>query len=156
MAAVSASIEVELKRIGRNLLNLAVLGCGIVLGGCGQGIERVPVSGMVSFDGEPIEDGQISFEPLAEGKMEFGIITGGKYSIPKEYGLVPGEYLVRITGNRSTGKQAEQNSFYDASEGGSLDIKEQYIPLKFNSGSKLVVNIEAEEKLEKDFTITSE
>lgn len=138
----------------RNFLSLLTLSVWVaVSGGCSEQVTRVSLSGTVSFDGEPIEDGQIAFEPLGEGKMEFGIITKGEYTIPKEFGLVPGKYLVRITGNRPTGKKAEPSPFLK--EGDSLEIYEQYIPLEFNTGSKLKVKIEAERELQKDFAISS-
>ncbi|QEG34248.1 hypothetical protein [Bythopirellula goksoeyrii] len=126
--------------------------------GCSNQVERVALSGNVSFDKEPVNNGQVSFEPVQgeSGKMEFGIIVDGKYSIPKEFGLVPGKYLVRITGDRATGKKAEQNAFLKESEGVSLEIYEQYIPPQYNTGSNLIVLIEPAEHLEKDFELTSE
>ncbi|TWU26020.1 hypothetical protein Pla144_32370 [Bythopirellula polymerisocia] len=128
------------------------------LAGCSKQAEKTAVSGVVSLDGEPVEDGQVSFEPVQgeSGKMEFGIIVDGTYSIPAEFGLVPGEYLVRITGNRATGKKAKPDAFTEASQGASLDIMEQYIPPQFNTGSSLKVQIDPVEYLQQDFELISE
>jgi len=63
------------------------------LQGCSSDTAKVVVSGTVSFDGEPVEKGQIAFEPQGDGRMEFGVITNGHYSIPQEFGLVPGESI---------------------------------------------------------------
>lgn len=88
-------------RFGKHLALVVLWVSVIVSMGCGKKVERTAVSGVVSLDGEPVKDGQVSFEPAqgASGKMEFGIIADGKYSIPEQFGLAPGEYLVRITGN---------------------------------------------------------
>lgn len=140
----------------RKFFTLFVLCMSVsILPGCDKKVEKAAVSGTVSLDGEPVKDGQVSFEPVqgASGKMKFGIVVDGKYSIPEEYGLVPGEYLVRITGNRATGKKAEPDAFLDGSQGVSMEIMEQYIPPQFNTGSELKVQIEPIEHLEQNFEL---
>ena len=123
------------------------------LAGCESKVERAAVFGAVSYDGEPVEDGQVAFEPLGAGEMEFAPITAGKYSLPAEYGLVPGEYIVRITGNRATGKSAQTDAFLQDAD--SLDIVVQFIPLKYNTSSQLKATIEPAVRVEKDFHLTS-
>ncbi len=134
---------------------LVIFGSVTALGGCSKQVERTALSGIVSLDGEPVEDGQVAFEPLDGGKMEFGIITHGEYSISEQFGLLPGDYLVRITGNRATGKRAEEDSFLIESEGDSLEIFEQYIPPQYNTASNLKVLIEPVKHLQQDFELTS-
>lgn len=67
-----------------------------VIAGCGgdSGPEGVPVSGVVTLNGEPLEGADINF--LHE-KHPVGMITGkeGKYRIPIP--VVPGEYKVTIS-----------------------------------------------------------
>lgn len=144
-------------RFGKHLALVVLWVSVIVSMGCGKKVERTAVSGVVSLDGEPVKDGQVSFEPAqgASGKMEFGIIADGKYSIPEQFGLAPGEYLVRITGNRATGKMAEPDAFTEASQENSLEIMEQYIPPQFNTGSNLKVQIEPVEHVEQNFELES-
>ena len=49
-----------------------------LLTGCGT--KRFPVTGDVSFDGKPVEEGTISFEPSdGNGPTTGGKIIGGKY-----------------------------------------------------------------------------
>ena len=123
----------------------------VVASGCQAKNERVAVTGNVTYDGEAVADGQIAFEPKGRGKMEFARINEGRYSLPVEYGLLPGEYLVRITGNRASGKLAQSDAFLDGAD--SLEIVDQYIPLKYNSGSQLTVTIEQAERVERDFML---
>lgn len=125
----------------------------LVNAGCGGGPTQVPVSGTVTFDGEPVQDGEIAFEPRGNGKMQFSVITAGKYSIPAKFGLTPGEYLVRITASRSTGQKAETDSFVTA--GDSLDVNEQFLPPKYNSASQLSITIEPLAEAKHDFALTS-
>jgi hypothetical protein len=61
---------------------------------------RLPISGEVTFNGQPLESGSISFDPIGsqtERLQSGGQIVNGKYEIAAPQGLVPGEYQVRIT-----------------------------------------------------------
>lgn len=122
--------------------------------GCQGQVTQVAVHGTVTFDKTPVEDGQVAFEPTAAGKMRYGIVSGGKYSIPYESGLVPGEYRVRITAARPTNQKAETDSFVTAED--SLVINEQFIPTKYNVASELVVKIEPISQVTQDFSLTSQ
>lgn len=66
------------------------------IAGCGgePGEKRVPVAGVVTLDGEPLEGAEINF--LHE-KNPIGMLTGpgGKYNIPT--GVVPGTYKVTVS-----------------------------------------------------------
>lgn len=136
-------------RIKFSLVAVAVM----LIVGCESGPGKVSVGGTITYDGEPVKDGQIAFEPRGAGKMQFGVVTDGKYAIPAEFGLVPGEYLVRITASRSTGQKAETNAFVTAED--SLEVNEQFLPPKYNSASELVVNIEPAAAAQHDFALTS-
>lgn len=64
--------------------------------GCGGGLS---VSGTVTYDGKPIEDGQISFLPAGgKGTPAGAPIVGGKYRVDE--GLTIGPRRVEIVGNR--------------------------------------------------------
>jgi hypothetical protein len=86
--------------------------------------------------------------------MHFGIISDGKYSVPRDYGLPPGEYRVRITASRPTGKMAETNSFI--TEDTSKVIKDEFIPTKYNTASELTITIEPVAQATHDFPLTSQ
>ncbi len=134
-------------------LLISLLSVPGTLSGCQSAVSQVAVNGAVTFDSEPVEDGQVAFEPLSAGKMHFGVITNGKYSIPREYGLPPGQYRVRITASRSTGKLAQTNSFI--SEDMSREIKDEFIPAKYNTASELTITVEPVAEETHDFLLTS-
>jgi hypothetical protein len=89
--------------LGSTLLGLmAVLGCGD-----DTGLDkRYPVYGMVTYDGKPVEDGQISFIAVDKNKQRDanGFINKGKYSLTTatpDDGALPGEYSVTITAKQA-------------------------------------------------------
>jgi hypothetical protein len=130
-----------------SLLVLSALGCGA------SRSERVPVDGNVTFDGIPIETGQIVFEPKGLGRMSVGQIASGRYSISEKYGPTRGEFVVRITADRPSGEKAAPSSY--AADQTPQDVYQQFIPAKFNSASELSLTIGDESRVEKDFALTS-
>jgi hypothetical protein len=64
--------------------------------------KRYPVSGAVTYKGEPLESGQISFVPATPGETTreaTGTIENGSYTLTTATdgdGALPGEYKVRI------------------------------------------------------------
>jgi hypothetical protein len=129
------------------LLVLTTLGCGA------SRSERVPMDGSVTFDGVPIETGQIVFEPKGPGRMSIGQIAAGRYSIAEKYGPTRGEFVVRITADRPTGEKSAPSSY--AADQSPQDVYEQFIPAKYNSDSTLTLTIGDKSRVEKDFSLTS-
>jgi hypothetical protein len=121
--------------------------------GCGGAPETVDVSGKVTFDGEPVADGQIEFEPQGAGRMAFAAITAGQYATPRDRGVQPGNYLVRITASRPTGKKADADSFIR--DEAAAAINEQFVPAKYNSASELQIEIEPAASAVHDFELKS-
>jgi hypothetical protein len=64
----------------RKLYLVLAVSCGLVsLGGCEQ---KTSVSGAVTYNGQPIENGAISFKPTSTtGRSFAGRIENGKYAI---------------------------------------------------------------------------
>ena len=78
--------------------------CLVCFCGCApeEGLVRFAVSGTVALpDGKPAPAGDITFEPdSAQGNKGPGSTTqikDGKFSLPKEEGVVGGKYVVIIT-----------------------------------------------------------
>ncbi len=75
----------------------------VLVTGCGPSNPRREVSGKVLFNGAPLDNGTITFNPLGGNKegvpttKEGGIITNGEYKILAETGLTPGKYQVIIS-----------------------------------------------------------
>lgn len=122
--------------------------------GCGSAdAGRASVSGKVTFDGEPVKTGQISFEPQGQGRTGIAQIVDGAYQMPPQQGPTPGKYTVRITADRPTGKTAQ--AMPDASGRPTGESYEQYIPVKYNQRSELSVEIGAEPNAVHDFALTA-
>lgn len=76
-----------------------------VAAGCRSGIELLPVSGVVTLDGKPVEQATVLFKPetgpVAYGQTDaagrFELSTAGRK------GAVPGKHLVSITKTKVTG-----------------------------------------------------
>lgn len=81
--------------------------CCFLISGChSDGLDRVPVEGSVSFDGNPVEQGYITFKPQpgTSCPVVAGPIKDGKYRIAKKDGPVVGAYYVGIVASVPTGR----------------------------------------------------
>ena len=123
-----------------------LVGCG------GPDAGRASISGKVTFDGEPVKMGQISFEPQGQGRVGIAQIVDGAYQMPPQQGPTPGKYTVRITADRPSSKPAAAS---DPSGRGAGESYEQYIPVKYNQRSELSVDIGAEPNAVHDFALTA-
>ncbi len=86
------SLQMSLRRICLCVLVLLVAGCGDNGG-------RVPVTGLVTFDGKPLEDGNIVFSG-EQGAAGVGKIVNGSFTMSEtgeETGVLPGSYSVLIS-----------------------------------------------------------
>jgi hypothetical protein len=88
------------QRIGRKVAGLLLLPI-VCLVGCGQdGPQRYRLSGAVTFQGKPVPEGNIAFEPV-EGEVGGGyaFISQGKYDTAAAgRGHLGGPHRVRIVG----------------------------------------------------------
>lgn len=119
---------------GTLLLALAVApGCG-----SGDSLNRQAVSGTVTLDGQPLDQGTIEFVPTdAQGLLSGSLITSGNFAVPADKGLPPGKYTVRISSAEATGGPA-------APSGADLDNSQpakERIPAKYNSESELTAEV---------------
>src|SRR5262245_66455623 len=97
------SLRLCLGRAGARQLGRWLLVVPLVAG-CGHG--KTAIQGEVTFNGQPVPEGSISFEPLdGQGPVTGGVITAGKYDVPAAAGTTPGEKVVRITAVRKTGRK---------------------------------------------------
>lgn len=102
------------------------------LTGCSSsssGPKTYPVSGKVTFAGEPVERGTILFRALAgDGRGYSGEIAAGAYEVPVE----AGEMRVEITASR-----AVPGKFTEANPGEREPVYEMFVPKKYNADSTL-------------------
>jgi hypothetical protein len=109
----------------------------LVVGGCKRSdeLQRVPVTGKVTFQGQPLTNGQIRFIP-ASGPVSGADIRDGAYSANQRGGVPVGPCRVEIEARRPmAGAQP------DPVMGGKAR-EEQYLPAKYNTQSELTITIE--------------
>jgi hypothetical protein len=139
----------------QNTLLLAVLSSAsvcVVLTGCGpRAAVRHEVTGRVIFDGQPVEEGIIDFEPLdGQGSKDMAMIVNGDYRIPADKGLMPGRYRVAIVaGDGNTGK-GDASPDYRQPKG---PRGKERIPPEYNIKSNVVREITAKGPNTFDFDI---
>jgi len=118
--------------------------------GCGDSSGRLAISGSVTFDGEPVTNGNIGFvaSDTANGKTVGADIVDGQYTIARDQGPMTGTYKVMIYAERPTGRKIQ------ADEGSqeSVDQLIQYIPMMYNDRSTLKVDL-TEDRENLDFNL---
>jgi hypothetical protein len=97
---------------------------------------RLAVSGTVKFKGQLLDQGRIEFHPPdGKGTLSGDVIQNGRYSIPREKGLLPATYEVRIFSYDEKGPKI------DAIPGeAGLGFKER-IGKKYNTESTLKAEV---------------
>jgi hypothetical protein len=108
--------------------------------GCGSDTKTVRVWGDASYDGRPIESGQIVLSPIEDtrGPSTGGAIDRGKYDVRKQDGpRAGGVYRVEITAF-----DTERSYTPNASGRGPITtIREQFLPAKYNRESQLRLEV---------------
>ena len=116
----------------------------LLLVGCSNEPRQYEVTGAVTYQGQPIVDGQIIFEDEAPGQGKWpGLIKDGRYQLK----ATAGPKLVRLSASRETGKILE--GAMDAKIPERVDI----LPPQFNSQSKEQRTVEAKEPQTIDFNL---
>ncbi len=113
---------------------LCLLAGTAVLAGCGQSDGPVmhQVSGRVTFDGEPVQDGRILFRKLeGDGKAFSAKIENGSYSLQTE----AGKMSVEIIASRPIPGE------FDYANDTPEPVGEMYIPARYNTETELTAEI---------------
>ncbi|UUO07732.1 hypothetical protein M4951_05335 [Blastopirellula sp. J2-11] len=125
-----------------------LLVCGLmVFAGCAapSDIDRIPVSGMVTVDGQPLDHGTIQFFPQGDtkGPMSGGRIANGRYQLDAITGPPPGQHLVRIAGKRKTGRMVQVPPDEYAPQGSVVEEMVDAVPERYNAKSELIHDVVA-------------
>jgi len=132
----------------------AIVTAVLVLTTClGCGNKTKTLTGKITFDGNPLDQGQITFEPKGPGKMSVAQIVEGTYTLPDKFGLTPGDYVVRITSERPTGAKVRPASY--SQDQTPMDVYQQFLPAKYNTKSTLSVSVSPDGENVHDFALTS-
>jgi hypothetical protein len=115
---------------------LAAAGCADPYAGMTE------ITGRVTLKGEPLKDGSIIFEPLEKQGTQSGCqIIHGDYKVPRQNGLKPGKYRVRITAGDGKTPAREEEA---GAPGGSTNIVSwDLVPEDWNTKSKQEVEVKA-------------
>jgi hypothetical protein len=157
-----------------NLFVVSVLSAGAVaavaMAGCGASddLPRLPISGRVTYDGEPLTKAWIQFRPEGNGGVTASgaMIEDGAYSIPRGDGLIPGNYRVAITKAEEPEGDANKPEVASAPKESTKTLKlkkgmspfgfaKQLIPDKYNTKTRLTANVLADGPTAFDFTLNS-
>jgi hypothetical protein len=116
------------------VLAIGALGCGS--GGQGE------LSGEVTFDGAPLEQGAILLTPLdtSKGAATGGEITNGRYALTGKQAPLAGAYKVEIRANKKSGRKVQKA----LGKPGELDdeLIEAVAP-RFNTNTELTVEVKS-------------
>ena len=108
--------------------------------GCGSD-DTVEIAGEVTYDGEPVPQGQISFVPVDPvGPPEGAVIEDGRYTAR----VTPGRKRVKIRGSRPLPEERQTSP-----EMGLL--YEDFVPSLYNDESTLTADVTAEADRTYDF-----
>ncbi len=125
--------------------------------GCDKsGIEKIVVSGKVTYQGQPVKNGDLLFYPIdgTAGPVSGSSIKDGEYLADGKGGVPIGKHRVEIRGYRSaapSSSMASKDIEHAERRGGQ---REQYLPAQFNSGSTLVVEVGTGTQSKHDFKLT--
>jgi hypothetical protein len=123
--------------VHRHIIGLS--GVLFLLAGCGDPLGRQAVSGTVLFKGQPLDQGRIHFAPVEKGPTESGAtIENGRYTIPRQAGLVPGSYRVSIFSYDQKGPRVPSDVV--PGDPGNTQFKERIAP-KYNVDSILTAEV---------------
>jgi hypothetical protein len=126
-------------RRGGQMVLLA--GLAVLAIGCSRS-EFVEVTGSVSWQGKPVEIGEIIFAPRNKSVAPVaGRIRGGEYKLLAK----PGKVRVEIQAVRKTGKRDPKEGF---------EITELYIPRRYNEESELEAEVTADGDNRFEFALT--
>jgi hypothetical protein len=129
---------------------LLVAGCG----GAEDGPPRQRVSGTVKWNGEPLKQGRIQFQPTGQGGPAGGAsIVDGSYAIANAEGLVPGKYQVLIYGAADA---AQPSSVQPGLPGDAPPPKKAVkdpIPDQYNAKTRLTAEVTKDGTNQFDFDL---
>lgn len=113
----------------------ALLATSMILG-CGpSGLDTQPVSGKVTFDGQPVQEGRILFRGTGSDPRAFSAeIKNGEYQLE----AFAGKMRVEVTASRPV-----PGKFDESNPGEKVPVGEMYIPAKYNSQSELTAEVAA-------------
>jgi hypothetical protein len=108
----------------------------VLVASCDNGPPSGEVSGRVSYDGKPLDNGSITFFPT-DGKSPTagGLIKDGKYAVLK---VSVGKYKVTISGSQIVG----QKKLYNTPNSPTAPITVDPLPEKYKDWNKTELTLD--------------
>lgn len=136
----------------RSTTTLLLLAGVAAFGGCssGDGLERVVINGSVSYDGKPVEAGQIRFRPIegTSGPITVRPIEAGAYTTAESGGVPLGRHSIEIKSYDAAEYKAKRN------RGPGVAAPKQLLPAKYNDKTTLTLDLDADsDKSSVDFQL---
>jgi hypothetical protein len=140
---------------GHPLAMPAVVLAAFWLLGCSRDpLGRYAISGSVNVDGAPLPNGNISFQPTESQPTSSGaVVTDGRFSIPRESGLVKGKY--RVVVNAAVPESEGREIPVDAQPGDPPPPARELIPPDWNVSSQQIIEVKPEGPFEFPFEIAT-
>lgn len=121
--------------------------------GCNTKAAGTQVTGNVQFDGQPLSNGLIHFEPISgEGRSGARAIENGKYEFGDNSDLKPGKYKVSI---RATQPDSGLDADAAMNGGGAKNTFVDPIPKKYSDKTELTAEVTADGPNTFDFDLKS-
>jgi hypothetical protein len=118
-----------------------------IVAGCDSGPPTAEISGNVSYDGKPIEVGNISFYPRdGKGTTSGGVIINGAYMAK---GVSFGEMDVKINASKVIRKRKLYPSNPKSDE---VEERGEFLPEKYHEKTTLTLDVK-ERVMKKDFDL---
>jgi hypothetical protein len=116
--------------------------------GCNPGSVRgtVPVSGKVTYNGQPVADATVTF--IGEGDARIAVSVtdaSGEYRLKTldSAGAIPGKYTVLVTKTETTGGSGAPVSMDEAAQNrGKAREPKQLLPVKYSDATKTPLKFE--------------
>jgi hypothetical protein len=119
---------------------LAPVGCG----GAADNLPREPIAGTVTFNSEPLKNGNIQFVSMSgkDGASSGVMITDGGIRVSRDVGPIPGKSNVMIFGAGAAGAaKAPLEVQWQEKAAGKPSAGAGSIPLRFNLKTELTAEV---------------
>ena len=112
--------------------------------GCGPQSDRLQVSGTITLDGAPLDNGSIRLTSTAKDKLfsSGATVKNGEFEIPAAKGLPPGTYRIEISAPDTAAPPVAQRSA--PGERGAPPAAPERIPAEYNVDSTKTVEVTAD------------
>lgn len=127
--------------------------------GCGRhASDRYALAGSITLDQEPVNGGNIQFEPLGANKTSATgtLVRQGRYTVPRQTGLMPGKYRVRIyCAEKIDPKLVSNQTPKLRPTWNEVPHARELVPAKYNTESELVVEVRPNDTNWFDFSLST-